>query len=136
MEKILNKQHLENLESLQINNDVKDGLREFLNKYDMFSESDESQDNFIKTINPQENLIKTIESSKDFNECLYNLLLLLDHYTGDEEDIRTYLKKYDNLLRVIQILNHLYRSIEKLPSNDEINKIYKDALDQFNLLNN
>ena len=27
MEKVLNKQHLENLESLQINNDVKDGLR-------------------------------------------------------------------------------------------------------------
>ena len=126
MEKVLNKLHLENLESLQINNDVKDGLREFLNRYDMFSESYESP----------ENLIKTIESSKDFNECLYNLLLLLDHYTGDEEDIRTYLKKYDNILRVIQILNHLYRSIEKLPSNDEINKTYKDALDQFNLLNN
>ncbi len=52
------------------------------------------------------------------------------------EDIRTFLRKYDNLLRVIQILNHLYRSIEKLPSNDDINKTYKDALDQFNLLNN
>ena len=63
-------------------------------------------------------------------------MLLLDHHTSNEEDIRTFLLKYDNLLRVIQILNHLYRSIEKLPSNDEINKIYKDALDQFNLLNN
>ena len=126
MEKVLNKQHLENLESLQINNDVKDGLTEFLNKYDMLSDSDESP----------ENLIKKIESSKDFNECLYNLMLLLDHHTSNEEDIRTFLLKYDNLLRVIQILNHLYRSIEKLPSNDEINKTYKDALDQFNLLNN
>ncbi len=126
MEKVLNKQHLENLESLQINNDVKDGLTEFLNKYDMLSDSDESP----------ENLIKKIESSKDFNECLYNLMLLLDHHTSNEEDIRTFLLKYDNLLRVIQILNHLYLSIEKLPSNDDINKTYKDALDQFNLLNN
>ena len=48
MEKVLNKQHLENLESLQINNDVKDGLTEFLNKYDMLSDSDESPENLIK----------------------------------------------------------------------------------------
>ena len=126
MEKVLNKQHLESLESLQINNDVKDGLREFLNKYDMHVTSDESP----------ENLIKKIKSTKDFNECIHNLILLTDYYTGDEEDIRTFLQKYDNLLIVFKILNNLYLFIERLPSNDEINKIYKDALDQFNLLNN
>lgn len=126
MEKVLNKQHLETLESLQINNDVKDGLRGFLNKYDMHVTSDESP----------ENLIKTIKSTKDFNECIHNLILLTDYYTGDEEDIRTFIQKYDNLLKVFRILNNLYLFIERLPSNDEINKTYKDALDQFNLLNN